>query len=310
MVGEGAGCHDLIQGLHPATHAAAEEAYRPITTEEDAVGTEGIEAVIHYRCEVFGTPLFRWHEGDDAADLAHHTGLCGHGINATLPAIGGATAFHVGAELGIEGLGIAVATVVEDEMGLRALLDELYGIVQFRGAHGEFEVEAVFAERLHAAYEVGAQAEACGCRGTMQHLAQAFDDAVARVALHVALKIRGCGPPANGGSDGGCVAGADLRHDGVGFFDVIARSHIDLHVDGLHLQAVGRFDILGGEEIMLQHFWRGFDPGWIHEATAPEMLMRVDDQLVRPLGGRGAGGCGEDRGGGGVEELTAVHGER
>ena len=41
---------------------------------EDAVGAEGVEAVVYDGREVFGLP-FSWRdEGDDAADLAHHIG--------------------------------------------------------------------------------------------------------------------------------------------------------------------------------------------------------------------------------------------
>ena len=142
----------------------------------------------------------------------------------------------------------------------------------------------------------------------MQHLAQAFDDAIAGVTLHIALKVRRSGPPANGGGDGGRVAGTTLGYDGVGLLDVIARSHIDLHVDRLHLQTVNGLDVIGGDIITLQDFRRAIEPGQIQLLAVPEMLMRVDDQLVCPPSRCGAGRCGESCGGGGVEKLAAVHG--
>jgi hypothetical protein len=49
----------LFERIHPATDGTAEEAGGPVAAEEDAIGAEGVEAVIHDGGEVFDPPALR-----------------------------------------------------------------------------------------------------------------------------------------------------------------------------------------------------------------------------------------------------------
>src|SRR4051794_35037214 len=57
LVGGGAGCGDLFQGLDPLGEGGAGQADGPVAAEDDSVGAEGVEAVVDGWGEGFGGPL-------------------------------------------------------------------------------------------------------------------------------------------------------------------------------------------------------------------------------------------------------------
>jgi hypothetical protein len=168
--------------------------------------------------------------------------------------------------------------MVEHKAGVWALLDELHAVLQFSGAHGQLKVEPMLAQRASAAHKLGAQAEPRRRGVAMQHLTQTFDDAIARVALHIGLEVIRSRPSTNRRGDGEYVSSAALDHDVIRFLNVILRSHIDLHVDRFHVQTCIGLHIVRRHKIMPQHFRCTFDPGRTDDVPIPEMLMRVDDQ--------------------------------
>ena len=261
--------------------------------------------MIDDRREVFGVPFARRHEGDDAADLAHHAWLRGDGVNSTFPFVRSAASLQAWSELGIEGLRITVAAVIEHERCVWTLLDELHAILQFSRPHGEFKIESVLTQRLHTTNEIFAQTKTRRRRVDMQHLTQAFDDTVARVALHIFLEFSRCRPPADGRGDGRCMASSTLGNDAVRFLDVITLSYINLHVDRLHIEACSGLYKVRCDKIMSQHLRRSFDPWRADDVAIPEMLVGVDDQRIW---GAEGGARGERGTGAGLEKVTAIHG--
>jgi len=232
---EGAVGDECSQGCQPVLVGTSEQANGPVTTEDNPIGSEGIEAVIYDGAERVCEGHTLWGGSDDAGDFADHIRAIGESLDVVPPGlwiVGGLLAAALGFRK--EGRGGCVAAVIEYEAGFGAEFCEFQAVCKFRGTHAEVEAEVEFSQQLYGFDELGFQAHGSGCIRGMQHLSNTANLRGLAESPDVVFEGWQSGATGDYGSDRGGCAGATDLNECFGFEDVIFGADVDFHVDRLH----------------------------------------------------------------------------
>ncbi len=249
----------------------SESANRPIRTEHQAAGSEGIDDEVEEGGEVGGLPVLMIGFGDHAGDLADEVWEGGELADQRGPGFEGA------------GLDEGFGDVIEDEGLGGEPFDQANGGGQLAWVDKEVVGESEILEQGDPAQKIGSQEE--GVIGFILHHVTDPDEAgVAGESFEIPSDLGGAeiDPPDHTEDARGGIGQAE---EPVGFGDGLAGLDGDGAVEVE--RALEGFEI-GGQPIPFEGS-AGGDPGVFGGAVTPEVLMGIDAHGLAEVGGSTAG---------------------
>jgi hypothetical protein len=144
----------------------------------------------------------------------------------------------------------------------------------------------------------------------MQDLPQSFDATSRGILPQIFPKTRVSWPPAYRGRDGRRVPRAAFGQDRISLAAVIFRRYVHLHINGFDVQPCKGLLIILVQKISPQDLRRTSQPREIQPPSIPQVLMGINDELIRRTWAEERAGwqLGCRSGGTDAEEVSAIHG--